>query len=121
MQVFSVERKSTTDKNVKNDAKTLENHDDNVIVIITTNIHLHENHNFHRNYHHHLFHCFQAHYHHYSFIHSAYFYSASSSPLQLGGAPDTARIVPKRHRQLQVKDLPKVPTWRIELDLNPRP
>ena len=28
---------------------------------------------------------------------------------------------PKRHRQLWVKDLPKVPTWRLERDLNPRP
>ena len=40
-----------------------------------------------------------------SFIHSGYFYSASSSPLLLRGAPDTARILcrnftPKRHRQL---------------------
>ena len=26
-----------------------------------------------------------------------------------------------RHRQLQVKDLPKVPTWRLERDSNPRP
>ena len=39
------------------------------------------------------------------FIHSGYFYSASSSPLLLRGAPDTARILcrcfmPKRHRQL---------------------
>ena len=27
----------------------------------------------------------------------------------------------KRHRQLQVKDLPKVPTWRLERDSNLRP
>jgi len=38
----------------------------------------------------------------YSFIHSGYFYSASSSPLLLGGAPDTVWILcwwftPKRH------------------------
>src|SRR6218665_3059512 len=40
-------------------------------------------------------------------IHSFSFYSASSSPLLLGGTPDTARIdvlcrnfTPKRHRQL---------------------
>jgi len=51
-----------------------------------------------------------------SFIHSCYFYGASSSPLLLRGAPDTARILcrsftPKRHRQLRVKDLPNVPTW----------
>jgi len=56
-----------------------------------------------------------------SFIHSGYFYSASSSPLLLSGAPDTARILcrsftPKRHRQLRVKDLPKVHTRRLERD-----
>ena len=49
-----------------------------------------------------------------SYINSVYFYSASSSPLLLRGAPDTARILrlsftPKRHRQLQVKDLSKIP------------
>jgi len=50
-----------------------------------------------------------------AFIHSDYFYSASSSPLGLllRGAPDTARILcrsftPKRQRQLRVKNLPKV-------------
>ena len=48
-------------------------------------------------------------------IHSDHFYSASSSPLLLRSAPDTARILcrsfaSKRHRQLQVKDLPKVHT-----------
>ena len=61
-----------------------------------------------------------------SFIHSDHFYSASSSSLLFRGAPDTARILcrsftPKRHRQLVVKDLPKVPTWRLERDPNPRP
>src|SRR6218665_2192173 len=50
-----------------------------------------------------------------SFIYSGYFYSASSSSLLLRGAADRARILcrnftPKRHRQLLVKDLPKVPT-----------
>src|SRR6218665_3162795 len=51
----------------------------------------------------------------YSFIRSGYFYSVSSSPLVLlRGAPDTERILclsfmPKRHRQLQVKNVPKVP------------
>ena len=50
-------------------------------------------------------------------IHSGYFHSASSSPLLLRGALDTAWILcwsfmPKRHRQLQVKDLPKVPMCR---------
>jgi len=56
------------------------------------------------------------------FIHSGYFYSVSSSPLLLRGAPDTARILrrsftPKRHRQLWVKDFPKVLTWRLEWEL----
>ena len=60
-----------------------------------------------------------------SFIHSGHFYSASSSSLLLRSAPDTAWILcrsftPKRHRQLRVKDLPKVPTWRLEQDSNPR-
>src|SRR6218665_3449750 len=46
-------------------------------------------------------------------IHSGHFYSASSSPILLGSAPDTARILcrsfmPKCHRQLRMKDLPKV-------------
>ena len=61
-----------------------------------------------------------------SFIHSDHFYSASLSPLLLRSAPDTARILcrsftSKRHRQLQVKDLPKVPTYRLERESNPRP
>src|SRR6218665_2611187 len=56
-----------------------------------------------------------------SFVDSGYFYSASSSPLLLRGAPDTARIMcrsftPKRHRQLRVKDLSKAPTRRLERD-----
>src|SRR6218665_3175147 len=37
-----------------------------------------------------------------SFIHSGYFYSTSSSPLPVRGTP-------KHHRQLRVKNLPKVP------------
>jgi len=42
----------------------------------------------------------------YPLIHSGYFYSTSSSPLLLGGAPDTAWILcqsftPKRHTQLR--------------------
>jgi len=61
-----------------------------------------------------------------SFIHSGYFYSASSSPLLLRGAPDTARIpcrsfTSKRLMQLRVKDLPKVPTLRLERNSDPRP
>jgi len=56
-----------------------------------------------------------------SFIHSGYFYNTSSSALLLGCAPDTAQILcrsftPKRHRQLRVKDLPKVPTWQLGQD-----
>ena len=59
-------------------------------------------------------------------IHSGYFYSASSSPLLLRSAPDMARILcrnftPKHHRQLWVKDLPKVPTWQLERELDPWP
>src|SRR6218665_2434694 len=61
-----------------------------------------------------------------SFIHSGYFYSASSSPLLSRGAPDIAWILcqsfmAKRHMQLRMKDLPKVLTWRLEPDSNPRP
>ena len=45
-----------------------------------------------------------------SFIHSRYFYSTSSSPLLLRGAPDTVRTLCqsftlKCHRQLRVKDV----------------
>src|SRR6218665_1083500 len=54
-----------------------------------------------------------------SFIHSGHFYSAPSSPLLLRGAPDystdtASEFHAEAHRQLQVKDLPKVPTWRLE-------
>src|SRR6218665_1111540 len=50
-----------------------------------------------------------------SFIHSGHFYSAPSSPLLLRGAPDystdtISEFHAEAHRQLQVKDLPKVPT-----------
>jgi len=59
-----------------------------------------------------------------SFIHSDHFYSTSSSPLLLRSAPDTAQILCrnftlKRHRQLWVNDLPKVPTWWLEWESNP--
>src|SRR6218665_3572189 len=62
---------------------------------------------------------------HHSFIHSGYIYSTSSTPLLLRGTPHTARILcrsfmPKHHRQLRVKDLPKVPTGQPERDSNPR-
>src|SRR6218665_2698737 len=51
-----------------------------------------------------------------SFIYSDHFYSASSSPLLLRSGPDTTRILgrsltPKRHRQLRVKDLLKIPVY----------
>src|SRR6218665_233254 len=50
-----------------------------------------------------------------SFIHSDHFYSAPSTPLPLRGAPDYStdtvlEFNAKAHRQLQVKDLPTVPT-----------
>src|SRR6218665_87861 len=61
-----------------------------------------------------------------SFIHSGRFYSAFSSSLLLRSAPNTARILcrsfmPKHHRQLRVKDLPKVPTRWLKRNSNPRP
>ena len=61
-----------------------------------------------------------------SFIHSGHFYSTPSSPLLLGDAPDystdtVSEFHTEVHRQLQVKDLPKVPTWRLERESNPRP
>ena len=52
------------------------------------------------------------------FIH---FYSTSRSLQPFRCAPDHSNwhcigvYTPKRYRQLQVKDLPKVPTWRLEL------
>src|SRR6218665_546330 len=60
------------------------------------------------------------------FIYSGHFYSASSRPLLVRSALDTARILfrsvtPERHRQLCVKDLQTVPTWRLERDSNPTP
>src|SRR6218665_2700849 len=60
------------------------------------------------------------------FIHSGHFYSAPSSPLLLRGAPDYSTDIvsefhAEAHRQLQVKDLPKVPTWRRERESNPQP
>src|SRR6218665_3903684 len=62
-----------------------------------------------------------------SFIHSfGHFYSAPSSPQLLRGAPDystdtVSEFHAEAHRQLQVKDLPKVLTWRLERESNPRP
>src|SRR6218665_164078 len=48
-----------------------------------------------------------------SFIHFGHFYSAPSSPSSLSGAPDystdtVSEFHAEAHRQLQVKDLPKV-------------
>jgi len=62
----------------------------------------------------------------YLLIYSGYFYSASLSPLLFRGAPNTARILcqsftPNHHRQLQVKDLLRVPTWWLERDSKPWP
>src|SRR6218665_4011004 len=60
-------------------------------------------------------------------IHSfGYFYSAPSSPLLHRGAPDystntVSEFHTEAHRQLQVKDLPKVLMWRLERESNPRP
>src|SRR6218665_1655426 len=50
-----------------------------------------------------------------SFIHSGHFYSAPSSPLLLRGVPDystdtVTEFHAEANRQLQVKELPKVPT-----------
>src|SRR6218665_3114275 len=62
----------------------------------------------------------------YSFIHSGHFYSTPSSPLPLRGASDystdtVSEFHAEAHRQLQIKDLPKVPKWRLERESNPRP
>ena len=62
-----------------------------------------------------------------AFIHSSYFYSASSSPLLLRGAPDKARILcqsfmPKRHRQQTSEGLAQGPyVWGLVWDSNLRP
>src|SRR6218665_2783189 len=58
------------------------------------------------------------------FIHSGHFYSAPSRTLLLRGAPDyrtdtVSEFHAEAHRQLQVKDLPKVLTWRIERESKP--
>ena len=62
-----------------------------------------------------------------SFVHSGYFYSASSRPLLLRDAPDysIAAVSELRAKALQVsirvKDLPKAPTLRLEWYSNFRP
>src|SRR5688572_3102433 len=61
----------------------------------------------------------------YSFIHFRYLYSASSRFL-LRGAPDSSadtesEFHAEAHEQLRVKDLPRVPTRRLEVDSNPQP
>ena len=59
-------------------------------------------------------------------IHSGHFYGTPSSPLLLKGAPDystdtVSEFHAEAHRQLQVRDLPKVPTWRLERESNHDP
>src|SRR6218665_1501612 len=59
-----------------------------------------------------------------SFIHYGHFYSAPSSPLLLRGAPDySTDTVSELHadaqRQLQVKDLPKVPIMVARAGVEP--
>ena len=59
-----------------------------------------------------------------SFIHFVHFYSSPSSPLLLRDAPDyctdaVSEFHPEAHRQLLVKDLLKVPTWRLERESEP--
>src|SRR6218665_2534119 len=58
-----------------------------------------------------------------SFIHSGHFYSVPSSPLLLRGAPTTARILYQSFTPKPTGNcrLPKVPTWRLERESNPRP
>src|SRR6218665_1514956 len=61
-----------------------------------------------------------------SFIHCVHFYSAPSNPLLLRAAPDystntVSELHAEAHRQLQVKDLPKVPTWRLERERESQP
>ena len=53
-----------------------------------------------------------------AFIHSGYFYGASSSPLLLRGAPDTARIL---CRSFKPQATARIPTCRPGRDSNPRP
>ena len=60
-----------------------------------------------------------------SFIQSGHFYSAPSSHLLLRGAPEystdtVSEFHAEAHRKLQVKDLSKVLTWRLERESNPR-
>src|SRR5688572_33474191 len=59
-----------------------------------------------------------------SFIHFRYLYSAPSRFL-LRGAPDysadaESELHAEAHEQLRVKDLPRVPTRRLEVDSNPQ-
>src|SRR5688572_11546988 len=61
----------------------------------------------------------------YIFIHFRYLYSAPSRFL-LRGAPDysadtESEFHAEAHEQLRVKDLPRVPTRRLEVDSNPQP
>src|SRR6218665_3038470 len=67
----------------------------------------------------------------YLFIHS-FIQAISIAPLQSATTQKRSRhstdrpllcrsFSPNLHRQLRVKDLPKVPTWRVERNSNPRP
>ena len=64
-----------------------------------------------------------------SFVHS-FIETISIAPLQVHYYSEALQtqygycvgsLTPKHHRKLRVKDLPKVPTWRLERDSNPRP
>src|SRR6218665_682621 len=60
-----------------------------------------------------------------SFIHSFIQVFLYRLLLLFRGTPDTARMLCrgftlKLHGKLRVKDLPKIPTWRLERDSNPR-
>src|SRR6218665_2669604 len=65
-----------------------------------------------------------------SFIHSGYFYSIApfqthyyyTTQRRSRQSTDTvSEFHAKRHGQLRVKDFPKVPTFRLERNSNPRP
>jgi len=48
-------------------------------------------------------------------------YYSEALPTQHGYCVRVSRRFPKQHRPLRVKDLPMVPTWRLEQDSNRRP
>ena len=54
------------------------------------------------------------------FIHSFYFFKTSTTQKRSRHSTDTVpEFHAKRQRQLWVKDLSKVPTWRLERESNP--